>query len=118
MVFPHPGFGTATTRVRPRCCAHGRETDPMSRPSRPTSKAVEHGQSAREVVHPNAAGIDVGAETSYVAVPTDRAQPAVRSFGCFTEDLHAMAEWLEACGVDTVAMESTGVYWIPLFQVL
>jgi len=78
----------------------------------PKRKAVQ------EVIHPNAAGIDVGAEKSYVAVPADRDEPPVRSFGCFTEDLHALARWLQACGIDTVAMESTGVYWVPLFQIL
>ena len=71
-----------------------------------------------EVVHPNAAGIDIGAEENYVAVAEGRDPQPVRSFGCFTEDLHTLANWLEACGIDTVAMESTGVYWVPLFQVL
>jgi transposase len=75
-------------------------------------------KAVQEVIHPNAAGIDVGAEESYVAVPMDRDKTPVRSFGCFTEDLHALAQWLEACGIDTVAMESTGVYWVPLFQIL
>ena len=81
-------------------------------------RQVERGRSQREVVHPNAAGIDVGAESSHVAVPEGRAEQTVRRFGCFTEDLQALADWLQSCGVDTVAMESTGVYWIPLFQVL
>ncbi len=53
-----------------------------------------------------------------MAVPADRDETPVRSFGCFTEDLHALAHWLQACGIDTVAMESTGVYWVPLFQIL
>ena len=75
-------------------------------------------KAVQEVVHPNAAGIDVGAEQSYVAVPVDRDEISVRSFGCFTEDLHTLAHWLQACGIDTVAMESTGVYWVPLFQIL
>jgi len=72
----------------------------------------------QEVIHPNAAGIDLGSEENWVAVPSDRDEQPVRSFGCFTEDLHALARWLETCGIDTVAMESTGVYWVPLFQVL
>ena len=72
----------------------------------------------QEVVHPNAAGIDIGSDRSYVAVPADRDEEPVRSFGCFTEDLHKLAKWLEACGIETVAMESTGVYWIPLCQIL
>ena len=74
-----------------------------------------------KVVHPQAAGIDVGAREHYVAVAPDAVAAgatAVRRFGCFTEDLDALVEWLKACGVDTVAMESTGVYWVPLFQKL
>lgn len=70
------------------------------------------------VVHPDAAGIDVGSEQHLVAVPEDRDEPNVRSFGCFTADLHELADWLQECGVTTVAMESTGVYWIPLFEIL
>jgi len=69
-------------------------------------------------VHLNAAGIDVGAESHYVAVPVDRDPQPVRSFSAFTHDLYRIADWLKACGVDTVAMESTGVYWIPLYEVL
>ena len=71
-----------------------------------------------EVTHPNAAGIDIGASSHYVAVPADRDDRPIREFPSFTEDLHALADWLAACGVDTVAMESTGVYWIPLFELL
>jgi transposase len=70
------------------------------------------------VLNVNAAGIDVGAREHYVAVPPDRCEQPVRCFGAFTEDLHKLAQWLLACGVDTVAMESTGVYWIPLYQIL
>jgi transposase len=69
-------------------------------------------------INPNAAGIDCGAEMHYVAVPPDRDATAVRSFPTFTTDLHRLADWLEACGVTTVAMESTGVYWIPLYEIL
>ncbi|MGH8057565.1 MAG: IS110 family transposase, partial [Candidatus Entotheonellia bacterium] len=66
----------------------------------------------------HAAGIDVGAETHYVAVPpSDDPQP-VRCFGACTADLEALADWLAACGITTVALESTGVYWIPLFELL
>ncbi len=70
-----------------------------------------------KAVHLNAAGIDVGSAEHYVAVPEDR-DPAAHRFECFTADLHRLADWLEQCGVDTVVMESTGVYWIPLFQIL
>lgn len=69
-------------------------------------------------MNPNAAGIDVGAQGHFVAVPPDRDERAVREFGAFTSDLYQLAEWLKRCGIESVAMESTGVYWIPLFQVL
>lgn len=70
------------------------------------------------VVFPNAAGIDVGATSHWGAVPAERDVEAVREFGAMTDDLHALADWLQACGIDTVALESTGVYWIPLYEVL
>ena len=69
-------------------------------------------------MRPNAGGVDIGATQIFVAVPADRDTDSVRSFPTFTEDLHALADWLQQCRVDTVAMESTGVYWIPLFQIL
>ena len=68
--------------------------------------------------HPNAAGIDVGAASHFVAVPPDRDDEPVREFRSFTEDLHRIAQWLSSCGVDIVAMESTGVYWIALYEFL
>ena len=70
------------------------------------------------MINPNAAGIDIGSEEHWVAVPEDRDEQPVRSFACFTADLYALADWLEQCGIETVAMESTGVYWIAAFQVL
>jgi transposase len=70
------------------------------------------------VMFPNAAGIDVGSAKHYVAVPSDRCERAVREFDSFTEDLVAMADWLTSCGIDTVVMESTGVYWIPVYELL
>ena len=73
---------------------------------------------ALEQINLNAAGIDIGAEEVYVAVPQGRDEESVRSFPSFTADLHRLADWLEACGIETVAMESTGVYWIPLFEIL
>ena len=72
----------------------------------------------RPVLEPNAAGIDIGAREIFVAVPADRDENPVRVFPTFTEDLEEMAGWLVSCGVTTVAMESTGVYWIPLYDVL
>jgi len=71
-----------------------------------------------QCIEPDAAGIDVGAMEIYVAVPPDRDPNPVRCFATFTEDLQALAAWLLACRICTVAMESTGVYWIPVFQVL
>jgi transposase len=71
-----------------------------------------------ELTYPNAAGIDIGASSHFVAVPVDRDDPSIREFPSFTENLVALADWLAACDVDTVAMESTGVYWIPLFELL
>lgn len=70
------------------------------------------------VVHPNAAGIDIGNESHYVAVPPDRDAEPVRQFACFTEALQQMAAWLKSCGIDTVAMQSTGVYWLPVYEIL
>jgi transposase len=66
----------------------------------------------------NAAGIDVGATSLFVAVPADRAPTLLREFGTFTSDLHQVADWLHQCQVGTVVMEATGVYWIALFEVL
>lgn len=71
-----------------------------------------------QVINPNAAGIDVGSELHYVAVPPDRDPEPVRSFSCFTADLNGLADWLAQCTIETVAMESTGLYWIPLYQIL
>jgi transposase len=70
------------------------------------------------VLEPNAAGIDIGAREVYVAVPPDRDEHPVRIFDTFTADLHEWADWLTACGITTVAMESTGVYWIPVYEIL
>lgn len=70
------------------------------------------------VTHPNAAAIDIGARMHVAAVRPDRDAEPVRSFGTFTGDLHRLADWFEHCGVLTVAMESTGVYWIPVFEIL
>jgi transposase len=69
-------------------------------------------------VHPDAAGIDVGSRSHFVAVPPDRDERPVREFGAFTGDLYALADWLTECRITTVALESTGVYWIPLFEIL
>ena len=86
---------------------------PHRQPPRPSASAT-----LLERINPNAAGIDCGAATHYVAVPPDRDPRPVQAFPTFTADLHRLADWLVACGVTTVAMESTGVYWIPLYEIL
>jgi transposase len=85
------------------------------RPKRPARKPAR--QRITEIRH-DAAGIDIGARRIHVAVDPERDPRPVREFQTFTQDLYALADWLEACGVRTVAMESTGVFWIPLFQIL
>src|SRR6202163_2775541 len=75
-------------------------------------------QQDRPIMESNAAGIDVGAREMFVAVPPDRDQHPVRVFDTFTEDLQQLAEWLVECGIKKGAMESTGVYWIPLYDIL
>jgi transposase len=72
----------------------------------------------RPILEQDAAGVDVGAREMFVAVPPDRDTQPVRVFDTFTEDLERLADWLLACGIRTVAMESTGVYWIPLYDIL
>ena len=71
-----------------------------------------------EQINLNAAGLDIGDAEIWVAVPQGRDEQTVRCFGTFTCDLHALAEWLTLCGIETVAMESTGVYWIPIYELL
>lgn len=71
-----------------------------------------------QVMHPKAAGIDVGNEEHWVAVAPNLDPEPVQSFGCFTQDLQEMADWLVRCGIETVAMQSTGVYWIALYDIL
>src|SRR5215469_12944583 len=71
-----------------------------------------------EVVHPDAAGIDIGNESHYVAVPPTRDSPTVRRFGCTTAELKAMADWLKQCQIRTIALQSTGVYWVSVYDIL
>lgn len=83
-----------------------------------------HGRSSGDadvgmsLVNLNAAGLDIGASEIWACVPAARDAQPVRAFGTFTPDLHDLAEWLVGCGIDTVAMESTGVYWIPAYEIL
>ena len=83
----------------------------IRRPRQPRS-------AARPCVNPHAAGLDIGSEEIWACVPEDRDPQPVRSFGTFTPDLYTLAAWLHACRVETVAMESTGVYWIPVYEIL
>jgi len=92
----------------------GRQSEAAERPG-PRLRSDDPGL---EVMHPHAAGIDVGNGAHYVAVRPDRDPDSVRRFECFTADLHRLADWLQLCGVPTVAMQSTGVYWIPVYEIL
>jgi transposase len=84
----------------------------MAQHKRPTTQATI------SLTHPNAAGIDIGSASHFVAVPPDRDDEPVREFASFTADLHRLADWLDGCNVEAVAMESTGVYWIALYELL
>jgi transposase len=81
-------------------------------------KSTDKVRQAMPMVHPNAAAIDVGATMHMAAVSTDRTAEPVRSFGTFTTDLRRLVDWFTECGVETVVMESTSVYWIPIFELL
>lgn len=70
------------------------------------------------VIHPNAAGVDIGSKFHVVAVRHDKSTESVRTFQSFTTDLHDMAKWLKSCDITSIAMESTGIYWIPAFEIL
>jgi transposase len=84
--------------------------------SKPTPKHIRWDDLS--CIHPNAAGMDIGASAIVVAVPPDRDAEPVRVFETFTPDLRALVDWLIACHIDTVAMESTGIYWVPIFELL
>lgn len=103
----------------------------MSRPAKSEAKSKSKTKSKSEgqvrnpelppqlrQVHLHAAGIDIGSESHWVAVPPDADEKPVRQFGAFTGELEKLADWLKRCGIETVVMESTGVYWIPLFELL
>ena len=100
---------------------HRKQTSRASlrRANNPGGRIVEaHVNEGLERVNEHAAGIDVGSDRHYVAVPSGSDEHPVREFGVFTRDLNAIADWLKKCGVTSVAMESTGVYWVPLYEVL
>jgi transposase len=91
--------------------------------NKPAGKQKQSGREkvdwkALEIVHPEAAGIDVGGSEHWVAINPDLDAEPVRRFGCFTADLREMARWLVEKGVRSVAMQSTGVYWMPVFEIL
>jgi transposase len=90
----------------------------MRHPQRHQPRTPRVSPSVLERINPNAAGIDCGAAEHYVAVPPDRDPNPVQSFKTFTSDLVRLAEWLKTCGITSVAMEATGVYWIPLYEIL
>src|ERR1700732_2184682 len=83
-----------------------------------TMRKIQSEDLSLEMVHPDAAGIDIGNESHYVAVPPSRDNQPVRRFGCTTAELKAMAAWLKQCAIRTVAMQSTGVYWIAVYDIL
>jgi len=85
---------------------------------REMTRKIQSEDISLEVIHPDAAGIDIGNESHYVAVPPSRDSQPVRRFGCTTAELKAMADWLKQCGIRTVAMQSTGVYWIAVYDIL
>ena len=85
---------------------------------RELARKIQADDLSLEIVHPDAAGIDIGNEAHYAAVPPKRDAQAVRRFGCTTAELKAMVAWLQQCGIRTVAMQSTGVYWIPVYDIL
>jgi len=90
----------------------------MGKTSESRAAAPKVDWKALDVVHPDAAGIDIGGSEHWVAISPDKDDEPVRCFECFTADLERMAEWLTARGVRSVAMQSTGVYWMPVFEIL
>ena len=85
------------------------------RDTKPRDPSARHPAAPLPIVNPNAAAIDVHADNHVVCVPADRDSPNVRTFGANSCDLLQIADWLKRCGITTVAIESTGIYWIPLF---
>jgi hypothetical protein len=103
--------------------ATGQSTQPhwhqMNRKQRrDMERKIQSADLSLQLVHPDAAGVDIGNECHYVAVPPDRDSQPVRHFGCTTAELRTMADWLKKCGIRTVAMQSTGVYWIAVYDIL
>src|SRR5207249_4411482 len=105
---------------RPICAALLRGTSSTRRQKMSEGRGRKGGRSRRRLstINRDAAGIDIGATVHVVAVAEDRCDSAVRSFRTFTSDLRELADWLAEVGIKTVAMESTGVYWIPVYELL
>src|SRR6266404_3058918 len=95
---------------------HWREMNRKQR--RETMRKIQSEDLSLEVVHPDAGGIDIGNESHYVAVPPSRDSQPVRRFGCTTAELKAMTDWLKQCGIRTIAMQSTSVYWVAVYDIL
>ena len=85
---------------------------------REMTRKIQSEDLSLEVVHPDAAGIDIGNESHYVAVPPTRDSQPVRRFGCTTAEVKEMAVWLKQCAIRTIALQSTGVYWIAVYDIL
>src|SRR5215470_627204 len=85
---------------------------------RELARKIQSEDLSLEVVHPDAAGIDIGNESHYVAVPPTRDSQTVRRFGCTTAELKAMADWQKQCKIRTITLQSTGVYWVSVYDLL
>lgn len=116
---PTPTVGTFVGGV---AVAQGKKPGSKKRPSKRDGQrrlsSPKEGSAHFAVVHEDAAGVDIGGHSHWVAVPPERGQETVREFSAFTSGLNQMVEWLKACRVRTIAMEATGVLWIPVFEVL
>jgi len=111
------------TPKEPAPKATGQSTQPnwhqMNRKQRrDIERKIQRADLSLQLVHPNAAGVDIGNESHYVAVPPDRDSQPVRHFGGRTAELRTMADGLKPGGIRTLAMQSTGVYWIPVYDLL
>jgi len=99
----------------PKTVRKSPEASPASK-AKPIHKRAK--AASLSIAYPNACGIDIGATSHFVAVPADRDAEPVQEFAAFTADLERLVRWLHQCAITAVAMESTGVYWIPLFEML
>jgi transposase len=112
-----PKQRTKTNKTRCRSKqTHWHEMNRKQR--REVMRKIQTEELSLEVMNPDAAGIDIGNESHYVAVPPTRDREPVRRFGCTTAELKSMADWLKQCRIRTVAMQSTGMYWIAVYDIL